>query len=91
MAEIERRKMGQDLNKLKDFKAEREAKETRESIRKEKEETRLAREKVREQIQRDRSATATNTTPSYPLLHIVLIPHMHTFTVLYSTTLASPT
>lgn len=42
------------MNKLKEFKAEQEAKETREALRKEKEETRKAREKVREQIAKDR-------------------------------------
>lgn len=56
--------MGQDLNKLKEFKAEQEARETRDSIRKEKEETRLAKEKVREQIQRDRSDQRETRLPS---------------------------
>lgn len=46
--------MGQDLEKLKQFQAEQEAKEAREAIRKEKEETRAAREKVRQQIEADR-------------------------------------
>lgn len=54
-AEIERRELGKGLSKLKQMKLEQEAKETREALRKDKEETRLAREKVKEQIARDRS------------------------------------
>ena len=42
------------MNKLKELKAQQEAKETGVALREEKEETRLAHEKVREEIRQDR-------------------------------------
>ena len=42
------------MNKLKELKAQQEAKETRDALRKKKKETRLAHEKVREEIRQDR-------------------------------------
>jgi len=53
--ETERRKLGQDLAKLKQWKDERERKEFENSYKKQKEEDRLAREKVRADLERDRS------------------------------------
>ena len=56
-AEIERRKLGHDVGKLKQWKEERERKEFENSYKKQKEEDRLAREKVRADLERDRSVT----------------------------------
>jgi len=53
--EVERRKLGQDTAKLKQWKEERERKEFENSYKKQKEEDRLAREKVRADLERDRS------------------------------------
>lgn len=55
--ELERRKLGQDVGKLKQWKEEREKKEFENSYKKQKEEDRLAREKVRADLEQDRSAT----------------------------------
>ena len=54
--EVERRKLGQDVSKLRQWKEERERKEFENSYKKQKEEDRLAREKVRADLERDRSA-----------------------------------
>lgn len=53
-SEIERRRLGQDLAKLRQFKEEQERKELEQARRKEKEEARLARERVKQQIEQDR-------------------------------------
>jgi len=53
--EVERRKQGQDMVTLKQWKEERERKEFENSYKKQKEEDRLAREKVRADLERDRS------------------------------------
>ena len=55
--ELERRKLGQDMGKLKQWKEQRERKDFENSYKKQKEEDRLAREKVRADLERDRSAT----------------------------------
>lgn len=52
--EIERRKFGSDLQKLKEKQAEMEMKELKEQMKKEKEESRKAKEKIRQQIEQDR-------------------------------------
>nr|KAG5695067.1 hypothetical protein BaRGS_032560 [Batillaria attramentaria] len=53
--EIERRKLGQDVQQLKKVQHERELQEVRDQLKKEKEEERKARERVKEQIERDRA------------------------------------
>ena len=53
--ELQRRKMGHDMVRLKQWKEEREKKEFENSYKKQKEEDRLAREKVRADLERDRS------------------------------------
>ena len=55
--EFERRKLGQDVSKLRQWKEERERKEFENSYKKQKEEDRLAREKVRADLERDRFVT----------------------------------
>ena len=55
--EMDRRKVGQDMAKLKQWKEEREKKEFENSYKKQKEEDRLAREKVRADLEQDRSVT----------------------------------
>jgi len=52
--EVERRKLGHNMVKLKQWKEERERKEFENSYKKQKEEDRLAREKVRADLERDR-------------------------------------
>jgi len=59
--EVERRKVGQDMARLKQWKEERERKEFENSYKKQKEEDRLAREKVRADLERDRSVTMWNS------------------------------
>jgi len=59
--EAERRQMGQDMAKLKQWKEQRERKEFENSYKKQKEEDRLAREKVRADLERDRSVTTLNS------------------------------
>lgn len=54
-AEIERRKMGQSVQKLKQFQEDREVQEVREQLKKEKEEERKARERIKAEIERDRA------------------------------------
>ena len=54
LQEIERRKLGHEMAKLKQFKADQERKEFENSYKKQKEDERLAREKVRADIERDR-------------------------------------
>jgi len=61
--EVERRKVGQDMAKLKQWKETRERKEFENSYKKQKEEDRLAREKVRADLEQDRSATASDFFP----------------------------
>jgi len=58
--EVERRKLGQDMVKVKQWKEQRERKEfeNKTQKKKQKEEDRLAREKVRADIERDKSATS---------------------------------
>lgn len=52
--EIERRKLGQGLHKLKEKQAEAELKEIKDQMKKDKEEQRRAKEKIRQQIEQDR-------------------------------------
>ena len=59
--EVERRKVGQDMARLKQWKEERERREFENSYKKQKEEDRLAREKVRADLERDRSVTMWNS------------------------------
>ena len=54
LKEIERRKTGQSVQQLKQFQHERELQEVREQLKKEKEEERKARERVKQDIERDR-------------------------------------
>ncbi|XP_061178225.1 UBX domain-containing protein 4-like [Saccostrea echinata] len=56
--EKERRKLGKDLQKLKEFQKERELKDSVEQMRKEKAEEKRQRDKIREQIARDREERA---------------------------------
>ncbi|ESN91698.1 hypothetical protein HELRODRAFT_189774 [Helobdella robusta] len=56
--ELERRKLGQDLNKLKDLKSEMERKELEKELKGRKEADRLAREQIRRQLQLDREDRA---------------------------------
>jgi hypothetical protein len=58
LAEVERRKLGQEMARLKQWKEEREKKEFENSYKKQKEEERLARERVRADLERDRQERA---------------------------------
>jgi len=58
LREIERRKIGQELARLKQLKEQTEKKEFENSYKKQKEEDRLAREKVRADLERDRQERA---------------------------------
>jgi len=60
LEEVERRQLGRDVGKLKQWKEERERKEFENSYKKQKEEDRLAREKVRADLERDRSVIYSN-------------------------------
>ncbi|ESO90181.1 hypothetical protein LOTGIDRAFT_192354 [Lottia gigantea] len=53
--EEEKRQLGKDLQKLKQFQKEKEMQEVQEQLRKDKEADRIARQKVKEQIARDRA------------------------------------
>ena len=54
LKEIERRKVGQSVQQLKQYQQERELLEVREQLKKEKEAERKARERVKQDIERDR-------------------------------------
>ncbi|XP_069121467.1 UBX domain-containing protein 4-like [Argopecten irradians] len=56
--EDERRKMGKDLHKLKQYQEDRQRKELEEEIRKDREENKKMRERIKEQIARDREEKA---------------------------------
>lgn len=56
--EVERRKLGQEMSKFKNWKDDMQKKEIETSLRKDKEEAKRAREKVREDIERDRQERA---------------------------------
>jgi len=60
LEEAERRQLGRDVGKLRQWKEERERKEIENSYKKQKEEDRLAREKVRADLERDRLVTVNN-------------------------------
>jgi len=69
--EMERRKLGHDTARLKQWKEERERKEFENSYKKQKEEDRLAREKVRADLERDRLVTVLKFFCIYFLLYLV--------------------
>ena len=54
LKEIERRKVGQSVQQLKQYQQERELLEVRDQLKKEKEAERKARERVKQDIERDR-------------------------------------
>jgi len=56
--EVERRKLGQDMSKFKNWKDEMQRKEIETTLRKDKEEAKRARDRVREDIERDRQERA---------------------------------
>ena len=65
-AEIERRKLGRDLQKLKDKQAKMEMKELKDQMKKDKEEQKKAKEKIRQQIEQDRYGHIDITGQSHP-------------------------
>ncbi|XP_021377081.1 UBX domain-containing protein 4-like isoform X1 [Mizuhopecten yessoensis] len=58
LREDERRKLGKDVHKLKQYQEDRQRKELEEEIRKDREENKKMREKIKEQIARDREEKA---------------------------------
>ena len=65
-AEIERRKLGQGLQKLKERQTEMEMKELKDQMRKDKEEQKKAKEKIRQQIEQDRYSKNKTFGPPIP-------------------------
>lgn len=66
--EKERIELGKNLNKLRELKAEQEQKEVMEGWKKEKEEAKAARERVKQQIAQDRSVTSALVNIMVPWL-----------------------